>query len=83
MGEACQRNRKFRRSRKENQVKTLTGIKRHGTEALKKKFLQCFGFRTTSATALQQVVHPVGAIPFYQNTTTTQKAGNQTRVMPL
>lgn len=28
-------------------------------------------------------LHSVRAIPFNQNVTTTQKAGNQTRVMPL
>jgi hypothetical protein len=41
---------------KENRMKNPNGMKRPHTEALKEKFLQCFGVRTTSATALQTVV---------------------------
>ncbi len=38
-------------------MKTQNGIKRLGAGALKRKFLQCIGLRSTSATALQSVVN--------------------------
>ena len=34
----------------------MKGVKQPGPEALKKKFLQCIGLRSTSATALQEVI---------------------------
>lgn len=37
-------------------MKTPNGMKGHGAEALKERYLRCFGVRTDNAAALQQIV---------------------------